>query len=75
METKTKVIIDPEIGVAELIQKYPQISDTLQSEYGFHCVNCMFSEFDTLEEGAALHGIEGNDLIDMIEHLEKIINE
>lgn len=66
--------IDPEIGINKLIEEYPQLVEILNDEYGFHCVNCIFSEFDTLKEGAAIHGIEGNDFEEMIVKLEEIIN-
>lgn len=67
--------IDPTIGINDLVDKYPTLVDTLQEEYGFHCVNCIFSEFDTLEEGASLHGIVGEDFEDMLLHLEEILSE
>lgn len=75
MKNKELKKINREIGITQLIETYPEVVNVLQDEYEFHCVNCMFSEFDTLENGALLHGIEGEDLDDMIEHLEKVINE
>ena len=66
--------IDPNIGINDLIETYPQLVEILNDEYGFHCVNCIFSEFDTLKEGAAIHGIEGNDFEEMVFRLEEIIN-
>ncbi|MEO6728604.1 MAG: DUF1858 domain-containing protein [Candidatus Dojkabacteria bacterium] len=69
-----KLKIDPNIGITTLIETYPVLVDILQNDYEFHCVNCMFSEFDTLENGALLHGIEGDDFDDLITHLEDTIN-
>lgn len=70
-----KHTIDPSIGINDLVEQYPTLVDVLQEDYGFHCVNCVFSEFDTLKEGASLHGIEGADLDEMINHLESVLNE
>jgi hybrid cluster-associated redox disulfide protein len=73
---KTKKIkIDPNISIPELIERYPQLEKILLDEFGFHCASCIFAEFDTLEEGARLHGIEGPFFEEMLEYLEKILNE
>lgn len=69
-----KIKIPKDIGITTLVQTYPIVVDVLQNDYEFHCVNCMFSEFDTLENGAMLHGIEDEDLDDLIIHLEEVIN-
>jgi len=73
-KNNTKIKIDPNIGITTLVNKYPVVVDILQNDYEFHCVNCMFSEFDTLENGAMLHGIEGEDFTDLVKHLEEVIN-
>lgn len=74
MKKNKRIKIDPAMGINEIIDKHPILIDVLQSEFGFHCVNCVFSEFDTLEEGAAIHGIEGNIFEEMMEYLEKVLN-
>ncbi|MBE0573564.1 DUF1858 domain-containing protein [Candidatus Dojkabacteria bacterium] len=60
--------------MSELVQKYPELVEPLTYDYGLHCVNCMIADFDTLQEGAVIHGIEGEDFEDMIKDLEEIIN-
>lgn len=67
--------IDETVNMAELVTTYPELAEVLTYDYGLHCVNCMISEYDTLGEGAAIHGIEGEDLKDMIKHIEQIINK
>lgn len=74
LKKNQRIKINPEIGITTLIETYPVLVDVLQNDYEFHCVNCMFSEFDTLENGALLHGIEGEDFYDLLEHLEGVIN-
>lgn len=66
--------IDPLMPMSELVQKYPELVEPLTYDYGLHCVNCMIADFDTLQEGAVIHGIEGEDFEDMIKDLEEIIN-
>ncbi len=75
MEKDNWITIDSNIGMVELIDTYPELVNVLSEDYEFHCVNCIFAGMDTLIEGAALHGIEGDDFEDMKRHLEEIINE
>lgn len=67
--------IDPNMKVSELIATYPELELVLVEEFGFHCASCMFNEFDNLVEGASLHGIEGDDFLEMVEYLESVINK
>lgn len=68
------VKLDPKIKMSDLTLQYPELIEPLTYGYGLHCVNCMIAEFDTLEEGAVIHGIEGEDFKEMIDDLESIIN-
>ncbi len=74
MVKSKKIKIDPHIQISVLIDTYPQLVDVLTEDYEFHCVNCLFSDFDNLKDGAALHGVEGQDFEDMLEHLESVVN-
>ncbi len=71
---KKKIKINPDMNLAEFIIQYPDLVDVLMYEFGFHCVNCIFSGMDTIRQGASLHMIEGNDFDEMIEYLEDYIN-
>jgi len=44
-------------------------------EFGFHCVNCIFSGMDTIRQGAELHQIVDADFDEMIEYLEEYLND
>lgn len=68
------VKIDENIKIADLAEKYPEVVDFLIYEYGFHCIGCFVSEFETLAEGAQVHGITGSDFDEMILRVENIIN-
>lgn len=75
MSKQTKRIkIDRNIAIPELLEKWPELEPILTYEYGFHCASCIFAGFDTLEDGASLHGIEGEYFEELLEHLENIIN-
>mgnify|MGYP001309612928 CR=1 FL=1 len=71
---KPWIKLDPKMKMSDLTIQYPELIEPLTYDYGLHCVNCMIAEFDTLEEGAVIHGIEGEDFTDMISDLEEMIN-
>ena len=54
--------ITKDINIIELLEKYPQVAETLV-EKGFHCLGCALASFETLEQGADAHGIDVEDLV------------
>ncbi len=64
--------IDKNIGINKLINEYPDVIPVLMS-YGLHCVGCAFAQHDTLEQGAKIHGIQGNDFEMMIKDVNETI--
>ena len=48
--------ITKDILINDLIEKYPEIAEILMG-YGLHCAGCHFSDQDTLEAGAKIHGL------------------
>lgn len=73
-DTKEWKKIPKDIPIPDLLENWPELEEVLTYEYGFHCANCIFAGFDTLEEGAALHGIEGEYFEELHTHLERVIN-
>ena len=70
---KKKQIIKSDMLIAEIVEVYPEVIDYLVDEYEFHCVNCVLAGFETLEEGAMAHGIEGKDFKKMLLELNELI--
>lgn len=68
-------MIDPDISIRDLTDKHPQLVTHLIQEYGFHCVSCFASEFETLREGAAVHGIVDAYFDDLIADLESLVKK
>lgn len=62
------------ILINDLAEHYPELIETLIIEYGFHCVGCFASQFETLEEGARVHGIEEEDFEEMMRELASRIS-
>jgi hydroxylamine reductase len=66
-----KSVITGDILMGELISRYPQVTPLLM-ERGFHCVGCAISPFESLESGAAVHGL---DLKPLLKDINRLILE
>ena len=58
-----KVTKDMLIG--DIVQRYPEAVQVML-EAGLHCVGCHVATWETLEQGAAGHGIDPDKLVDEI---------
>ncbi len=67
--------ITPDMTVGEIAETYPKIVDMLIHEYGFHCVGCFVSQFETLEQGSFVHGIYEDDFKELMEKCNKMAEE
>lgn len=56
--------------ISEVIRKYPR-SAMVFIEYGFHCVGCPASQSETVEEGAQLHRINLQTLLEALNKAAK----
>jgi len=54
-----KVKITKDMLIGDILEKYPQSVDIF-AKYGFHCIGCMISPYESLEDGAAVHNIPRN---------------
>jgi len=51
-----QVKITKDMLIGDILEKYPQ-SVEIFAKYGFHCIGCMISPHESLEDGAAVHNI------------------
>ncbi len=61
VQKKSKISKD--MNIAEIIQKHPEAREKLMG-LGLGCVGCHFAAFDTLENGANIHGMDVDDILD-----------
>lgn len=64
---KTYVLTKSQILVT-VAQESPRAAELL-ADYGLHCISCFFSEYDTLETGAKVHGMGDADVEDMVSEI------
>ena len=51
--------------IAKVIAIAPETIDVFM-EFGMHCVGCMAAAGETIEEAAAVHGIDVDELVDAL---------
>jgi len=54
--------ITGDILIGDLVGKHPEVSGVLM-KYGFHCIGCALSPYETLKQGAEVHGISVEPLL------------
>ncbi len=60
--------------VGDLLQSYPQ-SVEIMANYGFHCINCNFNAFDSIENGAKIHGLTEAQINSLVSELNSMNSE
>ena len=66
-----KFKISPKMTVGEVLKRYPKTLFVFLN-YGFHCLNCYFSQSESLEEAAKLHQV---DLKKLLKTLNKAVTK
>ena len=61
--------------ISDIVFKFPEAAQVLVEDYGFHCIGCFASEMETLEQGAAVHGMDEAEIKVMIESLNEVIQQ
>jgi hybrid cluster-associated redox disulfide protein len=61
--------ITKEMKIEEILGKYPETREIFM-KYGFHCIGCASANYESIAEGAIVHGI---DIDKLIEELNKTI--
>ena len=69
---KEKIKISRDTNLAELVGEHRNATEVLL-DYGLHCVGCALSPFDTLEQGAKLHGKSEEEIDEMVERINEVI--
>ena len=65
-------MVTKETPIKELLNIVPEAEEILLG-YGLHCVGCHFSDMDTLEDGAMMHGLTDEDIGLMIKDVNEIL--
>lgn len=58
-------MIDKKMSIEEVVKKYPETIAVFE-RYGLGCVGCQAALFENIQQGADIHGIEVDALIDSL---------
>lgn len=64
-ENKSSVVITKDMLITEAIQKKPRILQPLMM-VGLGCIGCPSSMMETIEQGALIHGIDPDVLVEKL---------
>ena len=59
---KAKEIITKNSNIMQTLEKHPEVIPVLY-DFGFGCIGCAAAHFETIEQGAAAHGIDADELV------------
>ena len=62
-KSREKEFITKDMTLGEVLQKHPESAEVM-SRHGLHCIGCHISAFETIEQGAAAHGIDLKKFLD-----------
>ena len=68
---KTKTTANKQMQIGELLKLNPNVKEVLMG-FGLHCFGCPMSQMETIEEAAAVHGV---DVDLMIEKINEFLNK
>ena len=64
--------ITKKTSLAQLIEHCPQAVEMLNLR-GFHCFGCALAAFETLEQGAKVHGMTDKEIDELVKELNSKI--
>ena len=73
MNKKRKVVkIEKDTNLGGLVFMYPETEEILV-DYGLHCAFCAANSFDTIEMGAKIHGLDDDEIEEMLERINEVL--
>jgi len=70
IKKQEKPCVTKEMTIGEVVTRTPETA-LVFLEHGMHCVGCAVANSETIEQGAAAHGINAEELVD---DLNKIVS-
>ena len=63
-----------ETPIGEVVRDHPETVEVFL-KYGLHCIGCPASMMETVEQGAAGHGMDEEEITKLVEELNQKIKE
>lgn len=69
-----KPLLTRETNIMVVVNEYPEAVEVLQA-FGLHCTTCFASVFDTIGQGAEIHGMSDSEIDEMLYEANLVINK
>ncbi|HLC80267.1 MAG TPA: DUF1858 domain-containing protein [Candidatus Nanoarchaeia archaeon] len=66
--------INEKMPLGEILQKCPESAEVMLNR-GLHCLGCHASGFETLEQGAMMHGMEEKEIKQMVKEINELMKK
>ena len=70
----SKQIITKDMTLGELVTKHPEAAQVML-KHDMHCIGCHMAAMETIAEGAAGHGITGEELDKLIKEMNEAVTD
>lgn len=70
MAKKTEEPVKGGMTIAEVVSKYPKTIPVML-KHGLHCIGCHVAQWETVEQGAAAHGLSKEQAKELLRDLNK----
>lgn len=64
--------VDRQTNLGAIVRQWPATAKVML-DYGLHCAGCLANQFDTVEQGAAIHGMSEEELNEMLGRINETI--
>jgi len=72
MAKQKKVAITKTTKLIDIVAQFPQAVELLVEKYHFHCFGCAMAPYETLEQGAQVHGMGKKEIESLVEELNNL---
>jgi len=72
MEKQESQKISENMNIGETIARYPETAEIMIG-YGLHCVGCHVNPYESIKEGAMVHGLDEKTIEKMVKEMNKAV--
>jgi hybrid cluster-associated redox disulfide protein len=66
--------ITKDMLLGDIVQRYPEATEAML-KHGLHCIGCHVSFYETLEQGALVHGMTPKELDSMVLEMNALVKK
>jgi len=66
--------INGKMTLGEVVKKYPETAEVM-FKYGLHCIGCHVAAYETIEQGALVHGLDKKKIEMMLKEMNDTIKK